>query len=103
MLSTPVAAPVGARADGVNPDTVTGADDRPGSGKAVGATAGKEHAPRRLGQNPGFEQRLHDVPLRRGLGGTDEKAGLDFSGAERRGALGATPVVDEFGELGVVA
>src|SRR5580693_2645857 len=54
-------------ADGFKSDTVTGADDRPGFGNALGALAGKKKTPVALGQNSRIEQRAHDLPSRRVL------------------------------------
>src|SRR4029078_8553957 len=90
-------------ADGGQPEAEAGKDDRHSAGKTVGRTYGQEHAPRRLVEHPGFEQRVHGVPLRRVLDGTDEKAPLEFSSGERRRAVDAAPVVAELGELGVAA
>src|SRR5258708_35042701 len=52
-------------ADGFKSDTVTGADDRPSFGNALGALAGKKKTPVALGQNSRIEQRAHDLPSRR--------------------------------------
>jgi hypothetical protein len=52
-------------ADGFKSDTVTGADDRPGFGNALGALAGKKKTPAALGQNSRIKQRAHDFPSRR--------------------------------------
>ena len=87
----------------VEPHAEAGAHDRPGAGKAVGRAARQQHAPRRVVERAGFEQRLDGVPLRRRLGGTDEQAAVEPSGDERRGAVDAAPVVAQFGELGLVA
>src|ERR1700756_2608753 len=51
-------------ADSFKSDTVTGADDRPGFGHALGTLAGKKNTPVAYGQNSGIEQRAHDLPSR---------------------------------------
>ncbi len=71
----------------------------PGLGDAIGGTARQQHAALRLAECFGFEQRLHGVPLRRGVSGADEQCAIESSVAERRRAINAAGKVDEFGEL----
>ena len=61
----------------------------PGLDEAIGGAARQQHAALRLAECVGFEQRLHGIPVRRGVSRADEQRAIELSVAERRRAIDA--------------